>query len=611
MNNIYFIESRSPSAHIFSRTKQPRLGSILLATILKEKGYNTKVFIEDISLPDLTSLEDADMICVSSITSTAPRAYQIARKFMEIGIPVTLGGPHSTFMPEEGLEYADYVVRGEGEETIVELLDNLKKGIPLDSISGLSFRTEEGQIVHNPDRDLIPDLDSSPAPDFSLVHNWRKAKVAPIATSRGCPFACRFCSVIPMFGRKYRFKSIERVISELKTVSSGKINHIFFIDDNFTADKKRTKTLLRAMKKNNINMQWSAQVRTDIAKDPELVKLMAETGCFTVFVGFESINPKTLKLYNKGQQVEDNDNCIRVLKAHSIKIHGMFVMGSDTDDIQTIRSTQKYAKKLDIDSLQFMMLTPFPGTPVFEELKEKGRLLHTMWYKYDAHHAVFEPRLMTPFELHFETLRAMAKFYSWPAIIRNLWQFDLFYAFVGLYGKRSVRKALSGSKIYLNEIREILLDKFDRKTGMVRKYFLNKDHSVRSVVLNTSSMEKDETRFFLSFLKKAGKDLIIDNKLSHLHKNIPTITPIIENLKNRREESKEFLAGFYDKHKEKLDSIKIVNMESMSLFNACENIGLLLNINLKKIRTAYEKALKDTGGTTFECKSLLIMIKSG
>jgi radical SAM superfamily enzyme YgiQ (UPF0313 family) len=610
MKNIYFIESRSPSAHIFSRTKQPRLGSILLATILKEKGYNTKVFIEDISSPDWRSLEDADMICVSSITSTAPRAYQIARRFVEIGIPVTLGGPHSTFMPEEGLKCADYVVRGEGEETIVELLDHLKRGIPLDSIRGLSFKTEEGQVIHNPARDLIPDLDSSPAPDFSLVHNWNKAKVAPIATSRGCPFACRFCSVIPMFGRKYRFKSIERVIRELKEVSSG-INHVFFIDDNFAADKERTKTLLRAMKENNINIQWSAQVRVDIAKDPELVKLMADTGCFTVFVGFESINPKTLKLYNKGQQVEDNDKCIRILKAHSIKIHGMFVMGSDTDDIKTIRSTQKYAKKLDIDSLQFMMLTPFPGTPVFEELKEKGRLLHKDWNKYDAHHAVFEPKLMTPFELHYETLRSMGRFYSWPAIIRNLWQFDFFYAFVGLYGKISVRKALSGKKEYFKEIREIILAEFDRKTDMVREFLLKKGSSVRSIVLNTSSMEKNEVRFFLTFLKKAGKDLIIDNKLSHLHKNILTITPIVENIKNRTEGSKEFLAGFYEKNKERLDSIKIVNMESMSLFNACENIGLLLNINLKKIRTAYEKALKDTGGTAFECKSLIIMLKNG
>lgn len=610
MNNIYFIEPKSPAAHIFSRTALPRLGSILLATLLKEQGYHTRVFIEDIARPDMSSFDNADLICISSITSTATRAFLLAERFSRMGIPVVMGGPHSTFLPDESLRYADYVVRGEGEETLLELVESLSTGRPLHTIRGLSFKSEDGCVVHNPDRDLLDDLDASPIPDFSLVYNWKKAKVAPIATSRGCPFACRFCSVIPMFGRKYRFKSIDRVVRELKSVSPG-INHIFFIDDNFAANKKRTKALLRAMKENRINLEWSAQVRTDIARDPELVRLMAETGCFSVFVGFESINPKTLELYNKAQQVEDINNCIRMLKSHSIHIHGMFVLGSDTDDIQTIRSTQKYASHLDIDSLQFMMLTPLPGTPVFEEMKAEGRLLHTEWNKYDAHHAVFEPKLMSPLELHTETLRAMAKFYSWPAIIRNLWQFDFFYAFVCLYGKRSVRKALASSTNYINELREIILEEFDKKTDRVRKYFLKKDSGVRSVVLNTSSLETKETRFFLTFLKQAGKNLIIDNKVSHLHKNIPTIAPIVGNLKNKGQGSREFLAGFYEKYKGKLDSVKIINMEPLSLFKACEDIGLLLNVNLKRIRAAYEKALKDTGGKAFECKSLLIMFRSG
>ena len=114
----------------------PRLGSILLATILKNKGYNTKVFIEDIAVIDWKQLEDADLIGISSITSTAPRAFQIAERFSKMGIPVAIGGPHSTFLPEESLQYADYVIRGEGEETLVELIEHLEAGKPLDSISG-------------------------------------------------------------------------------------------------------------------------------------------------------------------------------------------------------------------------------------------------------------------------------------------------------------------------------------------------------------------------------------------------------------------------------------------------------------------------------------------
>jgi len=404
MRNIYFIEAKSPGAHIFSRTHIPRLGTILLATILKDKGYNTKVFIEDISAPDWRLLDDADMVCISSITSTAPRAYQIADRFMSKGIPVVMGGAHPTFMPDESLLHADYVVRGEGEETIVELIERLESGLPLNAIKGLSFRTKENDIIHNPGRELINDLNDSPVPDFSLVYNWGKALVIPIATSRGCPFACKFCSVIPMFGRKYRFKSIDRVIEEIRVaISLNPKAHIFFVDDNFAADKIRTKKLLHALLDNNLKIEWSAQMRTDIAKDPELINLMAETNCFSVYIGFESINPRTLVLYNKHQKLEDITRCIKTLKSRSIHMHGMFVLGSDTDDIQTIRDTQKYAKNLGLDSIQFMMLTPLPGTPVFDELQRQGRIIHTDWSKYDAHHAVFEPKLMTAFELHIET----------------------------------------------------------------------------------------------------------------------------------------------------------------------------------------------------------------
>lgn len=608
MKNIYFIEAKSPGAHIFSRTSLPRLGSIILATIVKKMGYNVKVFIEDIAAPNWKSLEDADMICLSSITSTAPRAYQLAKRFSSLGIPIVLGGPHTTFLPEEGLEHADYVVRGEGEETIVELIEHLWNGLSLHSIRGLSYINRDGEVIHNPERPLIQELNSGPIPDFSLVYNWKKAKVVPIATSRGCPFACRFCSVIPMFGRKYRFKTIERVISELKAVASG-TKHVFFIDDNFAANKERTKSLLRAMKDNNIRLEWSAQVRTDIARDPELIRLMADTGCFSVFVGFESINPKTLQLYNKGQVVKDIDTCIRQLKTHAINIHGMFVMGSDTDDIATIKATQRYARKLDIDSVQFMVLTPLPGTPVFEEMKESGRLLHMDWSKYDAHHAVFEPALMTAFELHLETLKSMAKFYSWPAIIQNLWQFDFFYAVVGLYGKRSVRKALADTKIYFENLKIQITAEFDRKTQRLRQFLPQKQGSIKKIILNTTSLEKSESRFFATFLHNLDSKLIIKKEDFRIKKNTLSITPLVEHFKSKHQEGIQQLAEFYEKYKESVDSVKVINIESLSLYKTCVNIGLLLNINSKKIRKAYEQALKSIGGNVFDCTRVLVMVE--
>lgn len=608
MKNIYFVEAKSPGSHIFSRTSLPRLGSILLGTILKNLGYNTRVFIEDIAAPDWKLLDDADLICISSITSTATRAFQIAEKFKKRGIPIAIGGPHSTFLPEESMEYVDYVIRGEGEETLVELLDHLKTNTPLDSIKGLSFRNGSGEIVHNPKRELIENLEDAPVPDFSLVYKWEKARVVPVATSRGCPFACKFCSVIHMFGRGYRFKSIDRVIEEIKAAAPPKGGHVFFIDDNFAANKKRTKELLKALIANNIKTEWSAQVRTDVAKDPELLDLMEKAGCFSVYIGFESINPETLALYNKSQGLEDIENSIKLLKKRNINIHGMFVLGSDTDDIQTIKDTQKFAKKLDIDSIQFMMLTPLPGTPVFDELKESGRLIHTDWSMYDAHHAVFEPKQMTAFELHVETLKAMSKFYSWRAILRNLWQFDLFYTFVCLYGKKSVKGALADTKRYLENLKGHITAKFDEKTGKLRQLLPHKDGAEKKIILNTASLKNNESRFFSTFLSSLDKKLVVNKEMFSFNKNTLAITPVVENLKDRHQKSKQQLTEFYEKYKDKLGSAKVINLESISLFKTCENIGLLLNVKSKKIRKAYERALKSIGGKRFECRHVLVMV---
>ncbi|MBL7032042.1 MAG: B12-binding domain-containing radical SAM protein, partial [Nitrospira sp.] len=608
LKNIYFIEARSPGSHIFSFTALPRLGSILLGTILKQKGYNVKVFIEDIAPPEWDLFDDADMVCISSITPTANRAFQLAESFRKRGIPVAIGGPHSTFLPDEGLQYADYVVRGEGEETLVELIDHIEGNKPLNSIRGLSFINDKGETVHNPKRELLKDLSDSPIPDFDLVHQWNKSKVVPVATSRGCPFGCKFCSVIPMFGRKYRFKPVKRVLDEIRS-AHGKKRHFFFIDDNFTANKQRTKELMRAMIDNNIRIEWSAQVRTDVAKDSELLRLMKKAGCFAVYIGFESINPETLSLYNKGQGLKDIEDAIRAVKSHSINIHGMFVLGSDTDDIETIKETAKFAKKLDIESIQFMVLTPLPGTPVFEDLKNSGRLIHTDWSKYDAHHAVFEPKLMTAFELHVETLKAMARFYSWRSFFRNIWQFDFFYAVVCLYGKRSVKKALSDTRKYLDNLKEQLTAEFDQKTEKLRQYLPRKKGRIKNIILNTETLETNESQFFTVFLRKLDKRVVVTRERFSVAKETVAIIPLVEHLKNRREKGMQLLGDFYEKHRGKMDSARVIDMESISLYKSCVNIGLLLNANTRKVRRAYEKALKSVGGKAFECNHILVMLE--
>lgn len=453
IKNIAFIEAASPGANIFSKFPIPRLGSVLLSTMLREQGYRVRVFIEDIAPPDWSFVNNSDLVCLSTITSTAPRAFSLADRIRALSIPVVIGGPHVTFLPDEALEHADFVVRGEGEKTLPALLSNLETGRPsLSAIKGLSFRDRDGNPTHNPPAEFVENLDLLPEPDFSLVHGWKKSNIYPVSTSRGCPYGCKFCSVIRMFGRRYRFKSVEATVRELKYVNAVSRATKFIVDDNFAADPRRAREILSGVLAEKIKMTWSTQVRVDVARDPGLLRLMADSGCHTLYIGFESVNPRTLEAYQKKQSLEDIVRAIQVIRDYGIHIHGMFVLGADTDSVETIRQTLDFARKNKIDTIQFMILTPLPGTPLFSEMKEGGRLIHTSWSKYDAHHVVYRPASMTPITLQIETFRAMAGFYSWKYILKHLATLRLHYAALGVYGKAAINKFMKNLTFELREL---------------------------------------------------------------------------------------------------------------------------------------------------------------
>ncbi|MEO5357101.1 MAG: radical SAM protein [Nitrospirae bacterium YQR-1] len=452
-----FIESKAPGNHIYTRYPVPRVGAVLLSTILTAQGYEVRVFIEDLAKIDWQYVEQSDIVCISTITPTATRAYKHAKRVKSLGIPVVMGGAHVSFMQEEALSYCDYVIRGEGDEAIVELFNYLEKGSPdIKTIKGLSYRDKDGTVINNESRPLLASLDELPIPDVSLVQDFERSSIYPVSLSRGCPFNCNFCSVIRVFGRRYRSKSIENSLAEIRSASSHPKKNIFFVDDNFTASKKRSKILMQEMINENMKTGYNAQVRTDVAKDRELLDLMARSDCKTVYIGFESINPKTLVEYNKGQGLQEIKECIKAVKEHGILIHGMFVMGADNDDVSTIRQTADFAIEQGIDTIQLMVLTPLPGTPFYNDMLSSGRLIHQDWARFDAHHVVFKPKIMNPQTLHMETLKAMGKFYSWKYIFRHIAHLDFFHVAVGLYGKQAVKQALVEAKEYLNFITQML-----------------------------------------------------------------------------------------------------------------------------------------------------------
>jgi anaerobic magnesium-protoporphyrin IX monomethyl ester cyclase len=437
---VRLIEPEPPGMNVFSKVMMPRLGLPAIGAALTNQGHDVAIYVPQFAAVDWNDVYASDLVGISTTTSTATTGYQFADQIRARGIPVVIGGPHVTFMAAEALEHADYVARGEGGEALMaELIEALSGQRDLSSIAGLSFMAD-GMALHNADRARCDDLDTLPFPDLTLIQGHEKMSTTPIMTSWGCPFACNFCSVTAMFGRKYRFRSPESVIAEIK---QNKAHRIFFYDDNMAADKKRLKILLRMMIDEGLAMPWSAQVRTDVVRDHELLELMKRSGCNRVYLGLESVNQATLDHYHKSQSVEDIVQAIRRLHEYGIDSHGMFVLGADDDTRQTVHDTVSFALKHHIDTVMLNILTPLPGTPQFEQMEEQGRIFDRRWHLYDAHHVVFAPKQMTPYELQSEVLRGYMRFYSMRQWLKLLVTFRftklLFHGW-GMWIIRSWRK---------------------------------------------------------------------------------------------------------------------------------------------------------------------------
>ncbi len=418
---IRLIEPEPPGMHVWSKVLMPRLGLPIIAATLKQRGHDVLIYCPQMAPVDWDDVYGSDLVGLSGTTSTATTAYDFADDLRGRGIPVVIGGSHVTFMADEALEHCDYVARGEGgEQIMLELIEAMTGGRDLHTIAGLSYR-HGGEHVHNPLRERLAELDALPFPDLQAIVGHEKLSTVPIMTSWGCPFACNFCSVTAMFGRKYRFRSAESVVAELK---EKRPKRIFFYDDNMAADRKRLKRLLQMMIDEGLVIPWSAQVRTDVVGDRELLDLMRRSGCHLVYLGLESVSQETLDGFEKSQSVEDIERAIRVLHEYDINSHGMFVLGADTDTVQTVRDTVTFAKKNRINTLMLNILTPLPGTPQYRDMEAEGRIFDKRWHLYDAHHVVFEPRRMTPYELQMEVLRGYMRFYSLRTWLRYIVTFQ-------------------------------------------------------------------------------------------------------------------------------------------------------------------------------------------
>lgn len=375
----------------------PPLNLLTLAALTPPEH---EVVVIDESITNIDWEEKYDLVGISAMTALAPRAYTIADTFRSRGIPVVLGGMHPSTLPEEAKIHADAVVIGEAESTWPLLLEDLSRG----DLKPF-YRQEK-----------ITPLRNMAVPRRELLDRARYLVPDTVQTTRGCPHACSFCTVSQFFGRRFRFRPVEEVISEVKALE-GEV--IAFVDDNIIGNPSYAKRLFRALAP--LKIKWFSQGSLNIARDEDLLRLAAESGCIGLFIGFESLSPDSLAAVGKSfNKVEEYSAAIKRIHDHGIAIEGAFIFGFDEDDDSIFERTVRFAQENRLEAAQFGILTPFPGTPLRQKLEKERRILSNDWSEYTINKVVFEPKRMSPKTLQEGFNWAWQEFYSLSSISRRL-----------------------------------------------------------------------------------------------------------------------------------------------------------------------------------------------
>jgi len=453
------------------RLVMPDYGLPLIGTLLAKEGYDVRLFIEHVQPPNWEAIRQSDLVCFSTLNAGADKVYKLAGRIRaELGIPTVLGGTHASYYPEAALEHCDYVVFGEGDETIVELVATLSaKGDPAD-VRGIAFR--DGKRTHRtPTRPGPERFDT--APDFSLIQGYRQMTMLdmlrqrrrPLLTaqaSRGCQFKCTFCIVNTMFPTGYRKRDIESVIADLRDKRRYGSN-LMFVDNDFTMKRKETKRLLRRIIEEKLGYKFVVFARTEIARDKELLDLMREAGVTSVYQGYESIRADTLESYEKHQTLAQIETAISTLHAHGFQILGSFVVGADTDTVDSLQDTVEFVRRQNLTYAYFF--------PIWGHYPEQMNGYRTIvpWYrsifhswKYsDGNFVTHYPLRMSPSRLQRLVIDAYDKLYGPAEIVRAVKRNDLPSArgkSLHWYSWHRVRKAMVEYVPFLREVERDLYD---------------------------------------------------------------------------------------------------------------------------------------------------------
>jgi anaerobic magnesium-protoporphyrin IX monomethyl ester cyclase len=445
---VLFIEPPKDVWFVMGEYLPPPYGIIQLAAFLEEKVEGVEVEVLDCNAQhadwkDMEKhIESANPDVVASSSLATCNAYVVARtletaKKVNSEIITVTGGQHFTATAQESLqEYTDIdiVVRGEGERALAELLNNVEDKHALEKTEGISFR-KEGEIVHNPPRPLIEDLEELPYPGYHLVEDLvrkyhfaamagRDAPFALIEGSRGCVHECTFCTQWQHWQGKWRTKSPKRIADEMEFCHQNYgSKFIWLTDDNLGAGTRIHDVSEEIIKRNMPDdVTWFVQARCDdIIRNKEALPRLRKSGLNWVLLGVENSEPSTLESFKKGITPEDAKTAVKLLKKNDIFAHAMFIIGNRKDTEKSIIRLREFANELDPDFAMFGILTPFPGNQIFEEAKRNDWIEDTDWSHYDMVHAIMPTETLSTNEVQEQLYECYRSFYgSWGRRFRGL-----------------------------------------------------------------------------------------------------------------------------------------------------------------------------------------------
>ena len=378
----------------------PILGLTLLASLFP-KTYEVKIINEVIEEIDFNA--DVDLVGITALTCVIKRAYAIADRFRERGVKVILGGVHPSLLPDEAKEHADSVFIGEAEGMLDKVIADFESG-KLQPF----YKNREWS-----------DLKGMPLPRRDLLNKRYRPFFKVIETTRGCPNRCEFCSVPIINGKRYRIRSLEEIDQELSTIIHKKGEYLFLSDDNVTAKEDYAFGLFEIFKRHKV--KWMGFTTIKIALNEKLLKAARESGCISLFIGFESLLQENLDNVSKRfVNAKELSNLIKTIQNHQIGIQGAFIFGFDGDEPTIFKKTVEFVQENNIDLPTFSVLTPFPGTPLFSRLEKERRIFDLNWSHYDMSHVVFKPKKMTVQELQEGYLWAQKYICAPRSILKRL-----------------------------------------------------------------------------------------------------------------------------------------------------------------------------------------------